>query len=95
MLSLEILIGALFLVLHFALKWEEYRREQQRVGLWTYALHAVPAQSMIAIVGTVCAFVLVYSLDWLNPGMAAACGYCGSSIADNIATRFGAEAGVK
>jgi len=87
-----ILICACFLVLHFAVKWLEARQaallgNNIPLGLFAY-IASVPAFSLVALVGTVSMFLLAYEMDWLNAGMAAACGYGGSDIAKRVVKQY-------
>lgn len=79
------------LALHFSMKWAEARaiipNIEARPGLGGY-ISAVPAQSMIALLGTVGVFTVMTSMEWMNPGMAFASGYMGHSMAENLANRF-------
>lgn len=43
---------------------------------------------LVSAVGTVMAFMIVDSLEWMNAGMAGACGYMGSSLAKKIVDQF-------
>lgn len=85
-LLLNAFICFIGLALHFSMKWFEHRQVSP-VGLFTY-IAAVPAQSMISLLATVGAFTVTAAMEWLNPGMAFACGYMGNSIAENLATQF-------
>ena len=78
--------------LHFAMKWGESRTQATAkggvpLGLTGY-LASVPAQTMISVFGTVGAFTVTAAMEWMNPGMAFACGYMGNSIAENVANKF-------
>ena len=79
------------LLLHFSMKWAEARmavpNKEAKPGLGAY-ISEVPAQSLIALVGTVAAFTVTEAMDWMNPGMALACGYMGNSVAENLANKF-------
>lgn len=80
------------LLLHIAMKWSEARLiadglGKLKPGIVGY-IASVPAQTAIAIIAAVGSFTAVYAMDWLNPGMALACGYMGNSIAENLANRF-------
>lgn len=79
------------LALHFSMKWAEARNvipnKEARPGLGEY-LSDVPAQSMIAVLGTVGVFTVMTAMEWMNPGMAFASGYMGNSMAENLANRF-------
>jgi len=86
-LYLNIFICVIGLALHFAMKWNEYRTNVERAGLVEY-LDAVPAQSAISLLATVGAFTVTHAMEWMNPGMAFACGYMGNSIAENLANKF-------
>ncbi len=76
------------LALHFAMKWAEYRRVVP-LGFLPY-LKQVPAQTTVACCATVASFLVIASLDWLNPGTAFSCGYMGHSVAENLANRYSA-----
>lgn len=85
-------ICATGLALHFSMKWFEARnlaREAKAAmpGFSAY-LRDVPAQTMISVLSTVGAFTVTWALEWINPGMAFACGYMGNSVAENIAGKF-------
>lgn len=82
-------IGLTGLLLHFSMKWFEYRRTVDGTAGAFRFIRATPAQSLISAVSTLGAFLVIYEMDWMNPGMAFACGYMGNSIAENLATKFG------
>lgn len=90
-LYLNVFICASGLMLHFSMKWAEARQavpnKEAKPGLGDY-IKDVPAQSLIALVGTVAAFTVTHAMEWMNPGMALACGYMGNSVAENLANRF-------
>ena len=75
------------LLLHYFIKWDEYRQTTEKVNLAQFFAKR-PAKSAISMMATVCAFAVTYSMDWMNPGMAFGCGYMGNSVADNLAKRF-------
>lgn len=91
-LILELFVCVTGLLLHIAMKWAEQVNEARSSGLPLPGLFAyvkmVPAQTLISVLGTVAAFTVMKMLDWMNPGMAFACGYMGNSIAENLANRF-------
>lgn len=91
-LALNAVIAACGLALHVAMKWSEARLLADSVGKIKPGLRAyiadVPAQTAIAVIAAVGSFAAVYAMDWLNPGMALACGYMGNSVAENLANRF-------
>lgn len=76
------------LALHVAMKWAEARKKGDLLSLRGY-LKTVPAQTTVAVLAAVGTFSVAYAVEWLNPGMAFACGYMGNSIADNIAGQYG------
>ncbi len=88
------LIGlcAIGLALHFSSKWKEARDAAGLAGLVQPGLFAyiqsVPAVSLIAVFGAAGAFYVVDGMDWMNPGMAFACGYLPNSMVKNVADRF-------
>lgn len=84
---LNAFICATGLLLHFAMKWAEHRQNIAPVGLLDY-VKEVPAQSLVSGIATVAAFTVTAAMEWMNPGMALACGYMGNSIADNLVKRF-------
>lgn len=84
--QMSALICFIGLALHFCMKWAE-ARQVEKLGFLAYA-KSVPAVSMVAVLSTAGAFLVTHSMDWLNPGMAFACGYMGNSIADNLASQF-------
>jgi hypothetical protein len=43
---------------------------------------------MISILSAAGAFYVCNGLDWMNPGMAFACGYAPNSMVKNIGDRF-------
>lgn len=78
--------------LHFSLKWLEARQKAEAKaaappGVGQF-IKDTPAQSAISVLSTVGAFTVCYGLDWLNEGMAFACGYMGNSLAENLVSRF-------
>jgi hypothetical protein len=77
------------LALHMVMKWAEYRHTVAKVGLAGY-VSEFPAQTAVAVIGSVVAFGGAFALDWLNPGMAIACGYMGNSVAENLANKYAA-----
>lgn len=84
---LNIFICLTGLALHFAMKWAEARKDTPTpIGFRAYAA-SVPAVTAVAILSSIGAFAVTWAMDWLNPGMAFACGYMGNSIADNIASQ--------
>ena len=83
----DIFICVVGLLWHGSMKWEEHRRKVAPVGPIGY-LAAVPAQASITLLSTVAAFSVTWKLGWMNPGLALACGYMGSSVAENIAERY-------
>jgi hypothetical protein len=91
LLALNMFICSTGLLLHFAMKWGEARRlvpnKEAKPGLADY-IKEVPAQSLISVVATVAAFTVTHAMEWMNPGMALACGYMGNSMAENLANRF-------
>ena len=86
-LWLNALICFIGLALHFAMKWGEYRTTVEKVGIGLY-LAEVPAQAAVSFLATVGAFIVTHAMEWMNPGMAFACGYMGNSIAENLANKF-------
>jgi len=84
---MDILICTIGLLLHWAMKWAEYRRDFEKVGAYVY-LKTVPAQTLVSVLASAGAFMVTYEMEWLNAGMAFACGYMGNSIADNLASRY-------
>jgi len=86
--AVEAFLALSGLALHMVMKWAEYRQEVAKVGLKAFALEEFPAQTAVAVLGTLVAFVGMYALDWMNPGMAIACGYMGNSVAENLANKF-------
>lgn len=88
---IEHLVAAFFgLGLHFSLKWMEARNASTSPpGFFGY-IKSVPAQTTVSLFGTAGSFWVCHLLDWLNPGMAFACGYVGNSIAENLGNRFSA-----
>lgn len=84
---MDIFICLVGLAWHAAMKWGEYRRDVALVGLVAY-LQAVPAQAAGTVLATIAAFTVSNELGWMNPGLALACGYMGSSIAENAVSRF-------
>jgi predicted transporter len=78
------------LALHMVMKWAEHRRDVARISLKAFALDEYPAQTAVAVVGAVLAFVGMLALGWMNPGMAIACGYMGNSVAENLANKYAA-----
>jgi len=80
------------LALHFAMKWAEHRRTVAKVSLMEY-VGEVPAQTAVAVIGSVVAFTVTQAMDWMNPGMALACGYMGNSVAENLTNKFLNKAG--
>lgn len=85
-------ICAVFMVLHFAVKWLEARQSAKIAantmpGLFDY-IRQNPAYSLVAVVGTVAMFMLAQSMEWLNAGMAAACGYGGSDLAKRVVKQY-------
>lgn len=80
------------LALHFMMKWAEHRRTVAKVGMVAY-VKEVPAQTGVAIIGCVAAFTVTHAMDWMNPGMALACGYMGNSVAENLTNKFMSKAG--
>lgn len=85
-MTIEALICFLGLALHFAMKWAEARRDNP-LSLKQY-LALVPAQTAVAVIAAIVSFLVVWQLDWLNPGMSLACGYMGHSVAENLANKF-------
>lgn len=90
-LYLNIFICWTGLMLHLFMKWGEARgkipNKEAKPGLWQYTAE-VPAQTGIAVIGTVAAFTVTHAMEWMNPGMALACGYMGNSVAENLANKF-------
>ena len=92
--GLMVFVAAVGLALHIAMKWREARaqhadHEQHSFLTFRDYLHLVPAQTAVAVLASVGSFTVAYAVDWLNPGMAFATGYMGSSIAENMAGKFG------
>jgi hypothetical protein len=91
-LLLDAFICAVGLGLHFAMKWAESRQKATAAGKVPPGMGGyiaeVPAQSMVSILATVGAFTVTATMEWMNPGMAFACGYMGNSIAENLANKF-------
>jgi len=85
--AVEAFICLCGLLLHMAMKWGEYRSEVAKVGVGAF-IAEFPAQTAIAVLGSVVAFVATLAMDWMNPGMAVACGYMGNSVAENIASKY-------
>ncbi len=87
-----IALCAIGLALHFSMKWKEARDAAGIAGLALPGLIAyiksVPAMSLIAVFGAAGAFYVVDGMDWMNPGMAFACGYMPNSMVKNIGDRF-------
>lgn len=88
----NIFICIIGLALHFSMKWQESREialnnGQHRLGLMGY-VKSVPAISLISLLSAVGAFYVCDALDWMNPGMAFACGYLPNSMVKNIGDRF-------
>jgi len=77
----------LFWLYHFVEKWADHRRDISKVGLFDW-VKEFPAQSATSTLATVGAFAGCYVLDWMNPGMAMACGYAGDSITRRIVGKF-------
>ena len=73
---------------HFIEKWAEFRRDVMVVGLKDF-IARFPAQNLSSVLASVVAFVGCYAIEWMNPGMAIACGYMGDSITRRIAGKFG------
>ena len=93
--GLMVFVAAIGLALHIAMKWREARtvhadHEQHSSLTFRAYMKLVPAQTAVAILASVGSFTVAYAVDWLNPGMAFATGYMGSSIAENMAGKFGA-----
>jgi len=86
-LYLNVFICAAGLLLHIMMKWAEYRSSIQKLGLSKY-LGEVPAQTAVAVIGSVAAFTVTHAMEWMNPGMALACGYMGNSVAENLTKKF-------
>lgn len=85
-LHFNLFVCVIGLLLHFAMKWYEVR-QVTKLGAWEY-IKDTPAQQLVSVLSTTGAFAVAWSMDWLNPGMAFACGYMGNSIAENLANRF-------
>ncbi len=75
------------LALHVAMKWAEVRKGGDLLSFRAY-IKTVPAQTAVAVLAAIGTFSVAYAVEWLNPGMAFACGYMGNSIADNIAGQY-------
>jgi len=90
-LLIDIFICFTGLLLHIFMKWGEARgaipNKEAKPGLLVY-IGDVPAQTGIAILGTIAAFTVTHAMGWMNPGMALACGYMGNSVAENLANKF-------
>lgn len=71
---------------HVASKWDLYRLQVAKVGLFQYFADN-PSQMMVAITGSGLAFLGVWALGWMNPGMAIGCGYMATSIIAQFAKR--------
>ncbi len=88
----NIVLCAIGLALHFALKWQESREHASGVGITPPGLIAyikkVPAKSLVSLLGAAGAFYVADGVGWMNPGMAFACGYLPNSMVKNIADRF-------
>lgn len=85
---LDAFICFIGLSLHFSMKWFEARQNHvPNIGAVDY-VKTVPAQTAVSVLSTVGAFTVTFAMDWLNPGMAFACGYMGNSIAENLANQF-------
>lgn len=87
-----VLITVSFMLFHFAVKWLESRQAALKdngrpLGLFDY-IASVPAFTTVAIIGTVSMFLLAYEMEWLNAGMAAACGYGGSDLAKRVLKQY-------
>lgn len=84
---LNIFICISGLSLHVVMKWAEYRNSVAKASIGAY-LNEVPAQTAVAIIGAIAAFTVTHAMEWMNPGMALACGYMGNSVAENLTTKF-------
>lgn len=90
MFTEHLIAAVLGLGLHFSMKWMEARNVAATPpGFGTY-IKSVPAQTTVSLFGTAGSFWVCHLLEWLNPGMAFACGYVGHSIAENLGNRFSA-----
>ena len=94
-MTLNIFICALGLLLHLAMKWADARKVAAAANsvpptLADY-LAKVPAQSAVAVIAAAAAFAVVSTMEWINPGMAFACGYMGNSISENIGNKFSGQ----
>ncbi len=79
-LFLNLVLCVVGLALHFSTKWMEHRRDVAPIGFKLFVANR-PAISIVSVLSTIAAFLGTYALDWMNPGMAFACGYVGNSVA--------------
>lgn len=88
----SMILCALGLALHFSMKWQAARETAKGAGTPTPGLigyiKMVPAVSSISALSAVAAFYVAFALEWMNPGMAFACGYLPNSMVKNIGDRF-------
>ena len=82
-----IVIAALALLLHLSMKWLEYRESFPQADARAY-VQDHPARVAMAVISSVLAFIVVWEMELMNGVAAAACGYMGNSIVDNLAKRF-------
>jgi len=81
------LICTIGLLLHFSMKWAEYRQDVAKVGLIGY-ISEVPAQSAVALLATLGVMLVAQEMMWMNTLTAFSAGYMGSSMAENYANKF-------
>jgi len=73
-------------VYHVVMKWDEYRIAVEKVGFWAF-VRDNPSKSAVSVASSALAFIGVWSLGWMNPGMAMGCGYMATSIIGQITKR--------
>ncbi len=84
---LDVFICIMGLALHVSMKWAEVRKHGELLSFFGY-IKTAPAQTAVAILAAVGTFTVAYAVGWIHAGMAFACGYMGSSIAENIAGQY-------
>ncbi len=84
---LHILLALLFFGIHVGLKWRDYRDTVAAVDFNAY-VEVHPARIAVAFLSAFGIFVLMSALNMMNPAVAAASGYMGNSIIDNLAKRL-------
>tara|TARA_R100001143_G_scaffold28420_1_gene28083 strand:+ start:4968 stop:5261 length:294 start_codon:yes stop_codon:yes gene_type:complete len=94
---INIIICVTMWAFHLLSKWLEVDTDARskglpRPGFFAYYQDILPTV-LVSVVGTIGAFLMVLQLDWMNAGMAGACGYMGSSLAKKIVDQFQAKAG--